>query len=270
MSKYRGQIFIIGEGFRTPIDPQSPNFVGVSDRLVSNRGEGLPESIPGQEEACKSHVNFLDHFKNEIDFNVDIITYPTPVNHLIKEWYKDYSVDYTELESLIGWDNLFKLSVQNLKSKEYLNELDFVFVFRIDLFFKPEMLKAFRYKSNCVLYPSILWKILPPPSDGSRWLFPNDPVGGRLKVSDLFVFIPKARFSELFDGQIKLNHIALFDMSEELYNNTSYFLNTYHDSDSEKDWNPIYRIVNKPESSIWYSEGHIIEHGLSDFNNNSI
>jgi hypothetical protein len=57
-------------------------------------------------------------------------------------------------------------------------------------------------------------------------------------------------------------------MSDELYNNISYFVNTYHDSDSEKDWNPLYKIANRPESKIWYSEGHIIEHGLDDFERN--
>lgn len=265
MAKYKGQIFIIGECFRTPVITQEDNPIEHFIRASSARGEGLPESILEQEEACKSHVNFLNHFKNEIDFNVDVITYKTPQNHLLKEFYNGFDINYNEFEYIIGWENLFKNCVESLQSKENLNELDFVFIFRIDLIFKDKMLSSFRYKSNCVLYPSLLWKIMPPLPSEYEWAFPNIAVNGRYRVNDTFLFVHKARFEQLFDGQIQLHHDALQNMSDELYNNVSFFVNTYHDSDSEKDWNPLYKIANRPESKIWYSEGHIIEHGLSDF-----
>tara|TARA_Y100000741_G_C18219189_1_gene545108 strand:- start:1114 stop:1323 length:210 start_codon:yes stop_codon:yes gene_type:complete len=35
----------------------------------------------------------------------------------------------------------------------------------------------------------------------------------------------------------------------------SVIIKTFHDSDSQKDWNPIYKIVNRPESKKWYSKG---------------
>ncbi len=46
------------------------------------------------------------------------------------------------------------------------------------------------------------------------------------------------------------------NMADILYNDVSFILDTYHDSDSQKDINPIYRISNRPESDIWYSEGY--------------
>lgn len=257
MSKYKGQIFIVGECFRNEVsrnleDPESNSILDENP-------------VPEQESACKSQVHFLNHFKDEIDFNIDVVTYKTPHNHLLREWYSDFNVNYTELEAPIGYSNLFKFCVDSLQSKEYLNELDFVFIFRIDLVWKEEMLFSFRYKSNCVLYPFLLWIVLPPLPDGHYWLFPNSPVNGRLRVGDTFIFIPKSKFKELFEGKILLNHEALYNMPDELYNNVSFFIKTYHDSQSVLDWNPLYRIANRPESQIWYSEGHTIEHGLGDF-----
>lgn len=265
MYKYKGQIFIIGECFRDPVSPEKEGFVGYSERGERQLAKGLLESIPEQEEACKSHVDFINHFKDKIDFNIDVITYQTPQNYLLKEFYNSLDVKYTEFESPIGWENLLKTSLESLLSKGNLDELDFVFIFRIDLIFKDKMRSSFRYKSNCVLYPSILWKIMPPLEYPYFWAYPNTPQNGRYKVNDVFLFVPKARFEQLFDGQIKMHHHILYNMSDELYNNVSYFVNTYHDSDTEKDWNPLYKIANRPESKIWYSEGHIIEHGLADF-----
>jgi len=34
-------------------------------------------------------------------------------------------------------------------------------------------------------------------------------------------------------------------------------INTYHDSDSQKDFNPLYYIVNRPENNVWHSENEI-------------
>ena len=39
------------------------------------------------------------------------------------------------------------------------------------------------------------------------------------------------------------------------YNDLDTMINTYHDSDSAKDYNPLYYIVNRPENKIHHSEG---------------
>jgi hypothetical protein len=36
-------------------------------------------------------------------------------------------------------------------------------------------------------------------------------------------------------------------------------INTYHDSDSEKDFNPLYYIVNRAQSTVWHSEGLLFD-----------
>ena len=47
------------------------------------------------------------------------------------------------------------------------------------------------------------------------------------------------------------------------YEDLGTIINTYHDSDSSKDYNPLYYIVNRPENIIWHSEGDIFnKHNL--------
>ena len=47
------------------------------------------------------------------------------------------------------------------------------------------------------------------------------------------------------------------------YDDLDTMINTYHDSDSSKDYNPLYYIVNRPENIIWHREGHIFnKHNL--------
>ena len=36
-------------------------------------------------------------------------------------------------------------------------------------------------------------------------------------------------------------------------------IHTYHDSDSYKDYNPLYYIVNRPESKETHSNGYIFD-----------
>lgn len=36
-------------------------------------------------------------------------------------------------------------------------------------------------------------------------------------------------------------------------------INTFHDSNSAKDWNPLYYIVNREESSIFHTKDEIFD-----------
>lgn len=43
------------------------------------------------------------------------------------------------------------------------------------------------------------------------------------------------------------------------YDDMNTMINTYHDSDSEKDFNPLYYIVNRAQSTVWHSEGLLFD-----------
>jgi len=71
------------------------------------------------------------------------------------------------------------------------------------------------------------------------------------------VYIPKNYHLDL----ITLNH----DSWEELckkgfkYSDIDVMINTYHDSDSSKDFNPLYTIVNRNKTNKWYSPNEIFD-----------
>jgi len=43
------------------------------------------------------------------------------------------------------------------------------------------------------------------------------------------------------------------------FTDLSVYLDTYHDSDSEKDFNPLYYIVGREESTVWHSIAYILD-----------
>ena len=51
------------------------------------------------------------------------------------------------------------------------------------------------------------------------------------------------------------------------YDDLNVMLETLHDSDSEKDYNPLYRIVNRPQSTEWHSSGYAFEKKVENFSN---
>ena len=65
------------------------------------------------------------------------------------------------------------------------------------------------------------------------------------------MFIPKKYFK--FIKNVELNHNTWHDLIvfyNFKYKNIDTMLNTYHDSDSSKDFNPIYYIVNRNINNI--------------------
>ena len=74
------------------------------------------------------------------------------------------------------------------------------------------------------------------------------------RVNDMMIFIPKKYYNYIKNIQynpqghdIWANLIKNTDLK---YEDIDTMLNTYHDSDSAKDLNPIYYIVNRPEHNI--------------------
>jgi hypothetical protein len=228
-------IFIIGEAFRTG---------GQGTRV-----RGLPESYHEQMNACNTHIKFLDHLKNKFNciLSVHISTYGTKYNDELLGIYKPYLIGYKIYDDTIGLTPLFKHAIMD--NKHYLRKYDFVFYFRIDLFLKDHFfMDVFNPRWNTIRFPSICWK------QGSIH-------NGKPRVNDMMLFIPKPFFDHI--DNISLCHDAWYLFSNDLNikeSDMDVMIHTYHDSDTEKDWNPLYHIVNRPESTIWHSENEIFNH----------
>jgi hypothetical protein len=219
-----GILLLIGESFRTGEQ--------------GTRIRGIKSSYEEQMKACKSHIQFMNHFSN-IKWKVVILSYTTPYDKDLNELYKPFYSYY--YDSPIGYDNLFNVSKQFV----IMNQLkyDFLFVSRIDLYFKPNLSKIFNPSWTTIHYPFICWK----KGSVSKKYYP--------RVSDTMVFIPK----KYNLSSLSLNHDSWAELCNNGfgYSDIDVMINTYHDSDSSKDYNPLYTIVNRHETNIWDSPNDI-------------
>jgi len=64
------------------------------------------------------------------------------------------------------------------------------------------------------------------------------------------IFFPSLKFVHLY-------HDAWYHLivNGKMNNDDmDFIINTFHDSDSQKDYNPLYYIVNRPQSLSWYDQ----------------
>lgn len=200
------------------------------------RDRGRYVSYPAQIDASKSHKRWIDHTKQKYhaDINVSINSYTTRFDDDLTSIYLldlKKSIFYPEM---IGQNGLIQRCIQHLK--EDLKEYDFILYMRIDLYLKDTFFDIFDPTWDKIMFPSICFE-------------PHHKCGPHPRVNDMMMFIPKKYFSHLNVG---LGHDSWYNLIERqslTYEDLDTMLNTYHDSDSGKDFNPIYFIVNRPEES---------------------
>lgn len=221
-----GILLIIGESFR------------LGEQGTRLRGETL--SYNAQIDACKSHINLIKSFPN-IKWRIIIFTYTTQFDNVLKQIYSPYYSEF--LDYPIGYDHLFE------KSKKFIIKqkikYDFLFVSRIDLLYTSLFIKTFNPTWKTIRYPFICWK----QHSICKKYYP--------RVSDTMVFIPKKYNLSL----ITLNHNSWAELCTRgfVYSDIDVMINTYHDSDSSKDYNPLYIIVNRKKTEIWDSPNYVFD-----------
>jgi hypothetical protein len=218
----KGCIILFGESFR------------LGGQFTQNRGSN--ESYHEQIKACLSHVHFIKKF----NMDIFISSYKTKfMNHLIHV-YKHNLLGYDFYNELIGQENLIKHALHKICSDNY----DFLFIMRIDLFIKPKLIEIFDPYGDKILWPSICFK-------------PFHKCGIHPRVNDVMMFIPKKYYKYLNyihyhpDGHNQWKYFI--ENTDLTYDDLDTMMNTYYDSDSSKDLNPIYYIVNRPESTMHHT-----------------
>lgn len=222
-------------------------FIGASFRLGNQRNTniGSPESYAEQIKASNSHIFFMDYILKKYNLNklsTFISTYHSCFDQDLLNIYKNYLVGHKFYSNLIGLNNLFH---ETINSIENIHNYDFVFYVRIDLFLKQFFMEAFNPTMNTIVFPTICF-------------IPHHKCGPDPRVNDVCLFIPKKYYHYL--NKININHDCWHDLVRRNglnYNDLDVMINTYHDSDSHKDYNPLYSIVNRSESNVFHSNGHI-------------
>ena len=218
-----------------------------------NKNFGSENSYDEQIKASKSHIAFLEHIKKKYNLTISIIisTYSTKYNNDLINIYNDYIVDinifkYNNENDLIGIHRMFHESY-----KDHLKNYDAMFFFRIDIVLKQKLFDIFDPNSQKILFPFICSKI-----NILNGHIDDRYPSGHPKHSDILLFIPKKYF-------YIINHIDLGHWTWEKlvvgsgrknrknilrYDDLDCMIYTYHDSNSENDWNPLYYIVNREQA----------------------
>jgi len=220
-------------------------FLGESFRLGGqyNRNRGTAESYEDQMKACHSHCEFIKHLsqknpENKVD--VFLASYTTQYYQDLRKVYEPYLVGETIYDDVIGYNQLFHKAIQNINVDTY----DILVTIRIDIFLKEQFFNVFNTSWNTINFTFNTWYKMKS--------------GEYPRVADLIYYIPKKYFDYL--NNIMLCHESweiLMKHSNLTSNDLDFMINTYHDSDSAKDYNPLYYIVNRTENCEWHTSGEI-------------
>jgi hypothetical protein len=222
-------------------------FIGESFRLgnQNTRNRGSYESYNEQIKASNSHINFIEHIIQKFHMNsvsVFISNYNTIFDNDLLSIYRKYLIGNTIYHDLIGLDKLFHDSINRI---ENIEKYDFVLFIRIDLFLKEHFKYIFNPSINMILFPTICF-------------IPHHKHVDCPRVNDTMLFIPKKYFNYI--KNISISHYAwyiLINNTDLTCNDMDTMIHTYHDSDSFKDFNPLYFIVNRPENKRCDTPSHV-------------
>jgi hypothetical protein len=227
-------IILFGESFR------------LGGELTRNRGSD--ESYTEQINAATSHVSFIkDLISKNVNIDLYISSYETKFTNDLIRLYTDFLIGYDIYPNLIGQHNLIHNSIKKISLDKY----DFLLIMRIDIFLKRKFTEIFDTRWNTIMWPSITFK-------------PYHKRGIHPRVNDIMLYIPKKYYKYLkyFHWDINCGHDQwyYFIKNTDLnYCDLDTMINTFHDSDSAKDFNPLYYIVNRPQTNIHHTKGEIFD-----------
>ena len=223
-------------------------FMGESFRLggQGNINIGSDESVVAQIDASKSHMIFVEYLEKKYSIDIIIGTYITEHLPKIIDIYKNNLLDTSIHLDRLGTKNLL---TQCLNKISNVDTYDFILLSRIDICYKKEFTSVFKDDWKTIRFASICFK-------------PHHKLGHLPRVNPMLIFIPKKYFNyistyiDISCHGIWYNLIQYTDLKVE---DLDTMLSTYHDSDSFKDFNPIYYIVNRPQSEIWHTRGELFD-----------
>lgn len=228
----KGCIILFGESFR--LGGQG------------NRNIGSNESYHAQILAANSHVNFIKDLNGKgVNVDVYISSYKTKFSDDLVNVYKDVLIGSDFYDHLMGHENLINNKINKIAD---IKKYDFLLIMRIDLYLKNKFTEIFNSNWDKILWPSICFK-------------PHHKCGIHPRVNDMMIFVPKKYYSHL-EHFHKLTHeqwARLVEHTSLDYNCLDTMINTFHDSDSAKDFNPLYYIVNRYENNVQHTVGDFFD-----------
>jgi len=200
------------------------------------------EAYNKQIEATLSHNALVEHLikqGHEIDVAFDTIECEKTFDLI--NIFGD-KVQYVSLKNTIDSDVHFSLfrAVRGIEAAFYHVDYDFFLIVRNDMLLKDAFIQQFDPTEEKVKFISVCWY-------KSR----KTPIGNP-RINDCLFFLPK-KYLDLrgyFPTEVGFDHHEILDSWLSLIPSLDYgfYLNGYHDANTEIDWNPLYKLVNRPEA----------------------
>ena len=214
---------------------------------------GNEYAFDGQMYAYDTQTKLINHVMKEynIKFDVAIDTVSTKYDNYVLEKFKNNIIysnfqDKPDATQHHGIKRVYD-SLENIYP-----DYDFVFFTRHDLCFSDDFIKLFNPYDDVLKFPFIHWY-------KGRKTKNNNP-----SIADTFYFIPKKYFFLIQDFrnlEFIIGHFhEILDSWLIKYPDLEYnfYVNTYHDSDTRKDWNPLYIIANRMRTENMASDPNLI------------
>lgn len=218
------------------------------------RERDTPESFEPQKKASLSHMKFVHHVRESFGIDCDVVlaSYATKYKKDILGWYGDKVVAHSFRAELVGLEPLIRDALSHVNLADY----ECALLTRVDIEFKPHLSSVFDPKSDKLKFPSLCWKHMAYLTAG-----PDDWVP---RVSDTMVYVPK-KLLRFVGKKFHLNHNAWLQYKNDGVpkEDMGFFLDTFHDSDSAKDYNPLFRMASRKDSPKWYSPNFRVAENLS-------
>jgi hypothetical protein len=234
-------------------------FLGESFRSGGHQSRlsGGLEAFKGQQAASFSQLRFLHSAMNQhgIRWQVLVDTYSSRFDQSLRDWYSTKELQNVHFHfhqsPPIGYSNLFRhaLGLVKADAAHHSNNYQFVLFIRIDLYLKDFFAVAFRsaVRGQQIMFPTATWSIQPT----VLWEAANKHVP---RVVDTTLYIPASFLPVFFERpSLVLSHSSwkLLRMANVSDTDLGFMIKSQHDSNSQNDWNPLYRMVDRPECSRW-------------------
>lgn len=207
-----------------------------------------------QKECCLSQIKLIKKLKKKYncDINIAINTYDTIYKTDLLKWYNEYLIYYNFTNNI--YEDLreaVKYSVINVMDNIKINDYDFLFVCRNDLYMKDKLIEIFNPYVNKLTYINIEY-IVPINSDNTI-SFPH--------IADPFCIIPKKYFYPFNNwkglrdnAKHLLFHQAVRELIKngaDLQNDIGFISNIIYAANTSKQRNPFYRLNCRPEPDYY-------------------
>ena len=226
-------------------------------RGLTFRGFGKSRDFDYSQESCynqflatSSHVKLVKLLKeqgHDIQVAFDTIM-GEKTNELMDLFEGD--INFYSFKNVIDLDMQFSFyrSVRSLEPIFFYENYDFFLVIRNDLLLKDKFFEVFNPNDDKLKFISVLW-----------YQHRKTDLGNP-RVNDCIFFFPKKYFyliSQIPQPQGFDFHHILDSWLEKNQIEFDFYLNTYHDSNTELDYNPLYRLINRPEALHQVSDSNL-------------